>query len=415
MKIRIYKGYNRIVLSIFVMLCVEINVYLNTFLMINLPILRYILATIALYLLLSGIWQIRLKWKHSTSLYFVVITSLLTFWNVGLIYKGLPLVVSGYSNHLFLKQFISGQLLLYLLPLILLVEPSEIFIGKLFKFAYYLSLIYLFAIFPFSLLMGIGWHIYYFLEQSAYYFAAPAGILLLTSPYHSKKVKLLSYITIGIALVIVAYLGRRTSVAYYGSILLFTVLIINFSSSALINKRRVLNLFSTVVFSFIILVALIFNLNKFSTLSERSASGFSNRELVFLEYIIDMDKNPRDWIVGRGINGTFKSHLGTNKNGQRDGIENGYLQAILKGGYVYLGFMILLSLGAIINGFFNSKNILSKAAAAFIFIQFIEMIGFGLPSLSLKYILFWIGIGICYYKPLLKKSDLVLKPLIRVS
>lgn len=392
------------------MLLVEVTVFVNIFLEINLPILRYFLATVALFCFVTGVFQCRLKFRSPISKSYLVISFVLLMWIFYMIFRGFPLIISGFSNHLFFKQFISGQLLLYLIPLVLFVRPDEYFIKRIFRFSFNLSLLYLIAFFPFSVIIGIGWGNYHFLEQSAYYFAAPAGMLLLTLPYHSHRVKLISLLTIGIAIVIMAILARRSSLGYYGSIIGFSAILINFSLSPIVNKTRLVSMFFTFSVAAVGLVALLFNLDKFSYLAEKSQDGFSNREIVFLEFFVDMDKDPKDWVVGRGINGTFKSiSLANFKNNVRDGIENGYLQAILKGGYIYLGLIIFLSLGAMLNGFFRSKNLLSKACAAFIFIQFIEMIGFGLPSLTVKYLFFWIAIVSCFYKPILNNSDFKLK------
>ncbi len=395
------------------MLFVELTVFLNIFLEINFPVLRYFLATFALYYFISGIWQERLRWRNPISKYYFVLSILLIFWSFYLIARGIPKVTSGYSNHIYLKQFISGQLLLYLIPLLLLIKPDEILVKKLFRYSFIMTVLYLVILLPSSILIGIGYDNSHFVEQSAYFFAAPAGILLLTSPFHSGRVKVISFITSIIALAIMAYLARRSSVAYYGGILLFSLLLINFSQTAIVNRTRVMNLLNSFLLTLIVIVLLSYNLDKFSYLAEKSSEGFSNRDLVFLEFFSDMNKNSKDWIVGRGINGTFKSALlAKYKSYNRDSIENGYLHAILKGGYIYLSLILILSFGAIINGFFRSKNLLTKACAAYILIQLIEMIGFGLPSLTVKYLFFWLAIGLCYYKPLLYKSDLELKPII---
>jgi hypothetical protein len=82
----------------------------------------------------------------------------------------------------------------------------------------------------------------------------------------------------------------------------------------------------------------------------------------------------------------------------RSVIETGYLQIILNGGIVSLVLLLLIMIPAIVKGFIYSKNLLSKAAAAWIVLFFLYEYP-GVPSIfSFNYILVWISLGICYSK-----------------
>ena len=76
-----------------------------------------------------------------------------------------------------------------------------------------------------------------------------------------------------------------------------------------------------------------------------------------------------DWIAGRGITGQyFCPDIEEEQfNDYRSVIETGYLNIILKGGFVSLILLLLITIPAIIKGIFYSNNILSKAAGIWIF------------------------------------------------
>jgi hypothetical protein len=114
------------------------------------------------------------------------------------------------------------------------------------------------------------------------------------------------------------------------------------------------------------------------------------------------DLKSKDWIIGKGINGQYFCPGVTEDVGYisiyRSVIETGYLQIILNGGIVSLVLLLLIMIPAIVKGFIYSKNLLSKAAAAWIVLFFLYEYP-GVPSIfSFNYILVWISLGICYSK-----------------
>ena len=86
-------------------------------------------------------------------------------------------------------------------------------------------------------------------------------------------------------------------------------------------------------------------------------------------------------------------------------IETDYLNIILKGGIISLVLLFMIAIPAIIKGLFYSKNILSKAAAFWIILWFMELYPANVNSFSLNHILVWISIGICYSKEIRSHSD----------
>ncbi len=138
---------------------------------------------------------------------------------------------------------------------------------------------------------------------------------------------------------------------------------------------------------------------------EKSVFGFviergqeDTRENV--EFYFNADMKTKDWIMGRGINGAYycPGVEETQITNYRDVIETGYLQIILKGGIISLGLLLLITIPAVIKGLFYSKNILSKGAAIWILLALLSSYPTIIHSFTLRYLLVWVSIGICYSK-----------------
>lgn len=129
------------------------------------------------------------------------------------------------------------------------------------------------------------------------------------------------------------------------------------------------------------------------------------RTLVELYFYDDMKEN--DWIFGKGIAGKYfcpdiEENQETN---YRYLIETGYLQMILKGGLINLILLLLILIPAVLLGFFNSKNILSKAAAIWILLFLFKSYPTIATTFDVSYALVWFSVGICYSKQLRNMTD----------
>lgn len=126
------------------------------------------------------------------------------------------------------------------------------------------------------------------------------------------------------------------------------------------------------------------------------------------------DMSPTDWVIGKGIKGQYYCPVVENVNdaegaGYRDNIETGYLQIILKGGIISLALLLLMFVPAVYKGLFKSKNVLSKAAALWIFLWIIYLYPSGGIVFTMNYVLVWIAVGICYSEKIRNLSDSTIK------
>jgi predicted membrane protein len=78
---------------------------------------------------------------------------------------------------------------------------------------------------------------------------------------------------------------------------------------------------------------------------------------------------------------------------------------LLKGGFLYVTPFIIIILRAIYLGFFKSNNDLLKALASYIFVYFVMMVSYNLPSFTTDYIFVWISVTACFTASLRNHSD----------
>ena len=120
-----------------------------------------------------------------------------------------------------------------------------------------------------------------------------------------------------------------------------------------------------------------------------------SRSGVVENFYVDMDYY--GWIFGRGALGTYydPASLFEHIDGNRTEIETGYLNMILKGGIIYLVLYVIVLLKAFYKGYFKTNNDFTKAFACICLITCIELIPYGIQSFNLKYLIIWLGVGLC--------------------
>ncbi len=378
---------------------------------IDLPVLRYFLCAVALYYLIKGIvtgYSLESRGVLVRWLSWVLLLSVV--YSVAI---GLPAVLSRANDYLNLKRLISGQLLLSMLPFLVLFKPDLFLLRRSIELVYFLAVLYLVFTLPFFLSFAHDYRL-----GAEYYtrtFASGAAFIFLTLPYHRRRVQMYSVLALLVSFTLMAILARRNEILYLGAVFFFAGLMIMFSSRRHWRGQRWA--FALALLGAAPFILLAYNALEpdFSLLTQRIETGerqgvFYSRVSVINEFVNDFNSNPEDWYFGKGMNGSYEVSLGianpaVNGYQRRDVIENGYLYLILKGGLFYLIPFILVSLVAVKRGMLNSSNLLSKAAAAMVLINLIDMVGFGLPDLTVEYILIWLSLGICLSDEIRSYSD----------
>lgn len=196
--------------------------------------------------------------------------------------------------------------------------------------------------------------------------------------------------------------GRGGSFTMLGYIL--TAILLSNSNS----KYRALKI---IIFSSILVTLIIYlfnNTSVFSFISSRffTDDSFSNlressREEITAAMISDFASHPLAWFFGRGIYGSYQLPSG----GYRQWMEWGFLYQILKGGIIYLIVYVGILLYSFKKAFFNSNNTLFKAMGCLCLWQVLELIPFGLPSMTAQYFLVWWFVGIINRKEMREMND----------
>jgi hypothetical protein len=402
------KRFKNLILLIFIFTIIRLFEYRFEF---NLPLVRYSIISLCTFFLLTTISikeSFKYRFKGITAF---LIFILFSFWLYS-IFLGLPDITDPNINYIKLKQFIGEKVLLFSLPLLLFIRPEPEYLRVFIKYAYIL----LYALIPFLIL-----DLSPFLtrenspEGLIRATAGVSGFLLLISHYFKTLKKIFILIIYLISLLFMLYHARRNMVLYFGSFFIFYCYINLFSNTILINSRRWKNVLN--IFFFTAMGGIVFLLSNpdFSLFIEKSSRGMESREGLIEQYFRDISPWSNDFFTGRGMFGTFFSTLNVSEEdkigggGLRDLIENGYLQLILNFGFIYLFSFILISLITFYRGFFKSNNLLAKSCAALIFINLIDMIGWGLPELSFRYFLVCFSFSFCLSNNFRNYSDLKLK------
>jgi hypothetical protein len=243
------------------------------------------------------------------------------------------------------------------------------------------------------------------MENSARHLALPITFLLLAYSYQSKKIKLFSLFVTMLTMFFTIIRARRGLLFSFVNPIVFGYIIF------LTESKKKFSMIMIVLFSALIiaLFGLQFVNNSSLFNSFRSRVDEDTRTGVEKCYVKDMETV--DWIVGRGINGSYycPGIDPDDTTGYRTVIETDYLNIILKGGIISLSLLLFITVPAAIKGIFYSKNILSRAAGFWIFMWVLSLYPTTGVAFIFSYLLLWICVGICYNKNIRDIPENVMK------
>lgn len=351
------------------------------------------------------------KIDNSTNGYVRLIVSLLQIWFYILVTWSLDFKYNFIKSMLFGGE---GSLMTYLIPLIVFVPRKLLFLKRatavilILGICYFMFLIIfrdnIFKVFDVNSVSNEK----YIFEYGTKWLSIAVGFVVLMYPYFSKKVKFLAFSILVTALIIATFRARRA--------LMFMSLLPMLMAGFLYiihSKNKLLVLLASLIIS-IVLTGVgykIYMENEggfFNTISNRGDEDTrSGVEDCFFE-----DFEFEDWVIGRGFDGRyFCPNIDDNYEvvGYRNMIETDYLNIILKSGSVYLFLLLFIMIPAVFNGFFRSKNILSKAAGCWILFWIICLYPANVFGFSMHYLTVWIAVAICYSKKIRYISEKTLQ------
>lgn len=230
-------------------------------------------------------------------------------------------------------------------------------------------------------------------------FLYSTSFMMLCFAFVVPKYRWLAFICMFLALFTVMFTARRSGVFIDLLIFIFTFYLYTFESkegSKILKVLFVLAIIGTGFIVFYMYFDTTFSL-LFSRLDEDTRSGVEDY------FYSSFNGKTSDWIVGRGINGFYFSPFAGDVD--RQIIETGYLQLILKGGIINLILFVFFLLHSAFLGFFRTKNVLTKAMALYLLAHVIYLIPFGLPTFSFEYIIVWVCVVYCQSKDWRMKNN----------
>lgn len=114
-----------------------------------------------------------------------------------------------------------------------------------------------------------------------------------------------------------------------------------------------------------------------------------------------------DMIFGKGLNGRYYCPLGVDNylNGWRYGIETGFYNIVLKGGYLMAFMYIGLLLKPALCGIFKSQNQLCKVGGFYILLSLWELYPFGWLTFDIKFLIIWMMVVLCMNPSIRRMTD----------
>ncbi|WP_313348905.1 O-antigen polymerase [Empedobacter sp.] len=327
-----------------------------------------------------------------------------SIWVILMIINGLSLEI-----RLFGRLFSNPEFAIILFfPLLIYVPFTKNFFSKLIKFILIFNFIYLVMIVIFYFKFTNDVNIYEFISKR---FAFANSFLLLIFGFLSRKKKIICLIIFFISILFALIFARRAQLFYIVMSLLFAwgLYVFYFKKTyILINALLGILLFCSI---FIFNVDKMFESN-FSILINRINDDTRSTT----ESDFSRDMSTIDWIIGKGINGRFKTsqlidldYEGDSRSLEdkqyRYGIETGYLNIILKGGIIKLTLDLLIIGYAIFMGLFFGRNLMVKAAVFFLLLYLSTLYPENANSFTLRYLLVWISVAICLNKKIRKLNN----------
>lgn len=113
-------------------------------------------------------------------------------------------------------------------------------------------------------------------------------------------------------------------------------------------------------------------------------------------------------IFGKGLNGRYYYPMNDKVDhfdGWRYGVETGFYNIVLKGGYLMAFTYILLLAIPAYKGLFKSKNLFCKAGGFYILYSLFSLWPFGILSFDLSFLFIWMMVSCCMNRKVLKMSN----------
>lgn len=211
-----------------------------------------------------------------------------------------------------------------------------------------------------------------------------------------RKMMLFSY---SINILVIILMARRGALAMSGLLIVFMLLLTY-------PKMTGLKRMATTIGIILFVCAFVFFLDDSSIFNYLSSRGLEDTRAGVNETLL---AQMSDWekIFGKGLNGKYYMPLRQNEfyDGWRYGCETGFLNIVLKGGYLMAFVYIFLLLIPAIQGIFKSKNSFCKGGGLYILWTLIYLYPFGVLDFNLSFFFVWMWVMLCSRRVIREMSD----------
>ena len=355
-------------------------------------------------ILLSSFYLINWSFQNN---YLKIIFSFYMIWSFITMARGFNLEIDFLKTMFFTAPF---SIFLYFVPLVIIFKDLVENLRKLIIVIIILNIFYLIYVFAYRDILLYGFSGFYrvptaMTETFTHFLSFPTAFILLLYSYQKKKRILFSITVLIITFFIVAIRARRGLMFMSLCFMLFSYILFYFT-----NRDKLLKIIlSIAVLGFVIAyVSFTYLRNQHGTFGLiTNRIDEDTRKLIEIRFFEDM--STLDLTFGRGINGMYYCPGIDEAEGSftvnRWVIETGYLQIVLKGGYILLLLYLLIIIPAIIKGLFLSNNSFAKTAAIWIFLYTIFLYPTYVNMFSLTYIIVWVCVAICFDKNVRNMTD----------
>jgi hypothetical protein len=299
-------------------------------------------------------------------------------------------------------------LLCYLVPILILNKGKELNFRLIEKFGYYICFISIFIL-PLLIIKGLSTS-YFYNERTTGFLGVNILVVsnffffLLLFKYLPKKHTIIYFISWFLSSLTTIVFARRGGIVM-NIVLISFVFLVYFMTRKGVGKMKVFIYMLVLVLSMFALY--IFKNSLFEYLSYR---GFEDtRSGVNIAVLSQLDKTEQ--IFGKGVYGRYYFPIEGDMffNGWRYAVETGFLQMVLRGGYILAILYVLVLLIPAIKGLFLSRNIFCKAGGLYIIYGLISLYPHGIFELNFQFFIYWTLAVLCYSKKVRNLNDETIK------
>ena len=221
-------------------------------------------------------------------------------------------------------------------------------------------------------------------------------VLFLTFSYQTSRYKKIILLAI-LCFILVSFV-TSTRIAFVYMLLTLVFFSVQFFKNKYISLYKKFFIAGFFILSLLALSIQIPTL--YNKISNNKEVTTDTRTFLFVEMFSDMSDS--ELLVGRGALGTYyspyfdmlkRAGVEGGDAATRSANEVGYLQMILKGGYIIVVLYLLILIPAAYLGIFKSKNIISKMSGYLIFIYLLLWTISYLPAYSPEFLFLWMAVG----------------------